>query len=54
MLIRAPIAEWKNDDRKSSTTSDLLHELDWLGGELQHDLCATKMLFQAENMGRYN
>lgn len=51
---RAPIAEWKNDDRKVITTSDLLHMNSGLAWEENYStICdATKMLFQAENMGR--
>ncbi len=50
----APIAEWKNDDRKIITTSDLLHMNSGLAWEENYStICdATKMLFQAENMGR--
>ena len=50
----APIAEWKNDDRKVITTSDLLHMNSGLAWEENYStICdATKMLFLAENMGR--
>lgn len=50
----APIAEWKNDDRKVITTSDLLHMNSGLAWEENYNtICdATKMLFLAENMGR--
>ncbi|MFV5696894.1 serine hydrolase domain-containing protein [Flavobacterium sp. ZT3R17] len=50
----APIEEWKNDNRKLITTSDLLHMnsgLQWV--EDYSTICdATKMLFQAEDMTR--
>ncbi|RTY81211.1 class C beta-lactamase-related serine hydrolase [Flavobacterium sp. ZB4P23] len=48
----APIPEWKNDDRKSITTNDLLHMNSGLEWEEQYDKIsdATKMLFQAEDM----
>ncbi|MCW2120487.1 serine hydrolase domain-containing protein [Flavobacterium sp. 7A] len=49
----APIEEWQKDDRKKITTNDLLHMnsgLEWL--EEYTSICdATKMLFQAEDMG---
>lgn len=50
----APIAEWKNDERKIITTSDLLHMNSGLEWEEKYDkICdATKMLFEAENMSR--
>lgn len=50
----APIAGWKNDERKIITTNDLLHMnsgLQWV--EDYKTICdATKMLFQAEDMSR--
>ena len=50
----APIPEWKNDNRKSITTSDLLHMNSGLQWEEKYDrICdATEMLFQAEDMTR--
>ena len=50
----APIAEWKNDERKIITTNDLLHMNSGLEWEEQYDkICdATQMLFQAEDMSR--
>ena len=50
----APIPEWKNDERKIITTNDLLHMNSGLAWEENYStICdATKMLFQAENMGR--
>ena len=50
----APIAEWKNDERKIITTNDLLHMNSGLEWEEQYDkICdATQMLFQAEDMTR--
>ena len=50
----APIAEWKNDERKIITTNDLLHMNSGLEWEEKYDkICdATKMLFGAENMSR--
>jgi CubicO group peptidase (beta-lactamase class C family) len=50
----APIAEWKNDDRKIITTNDLLHMNSGLEWEEDYStICdATEMLFLAENMGR--
>ena len=50
----APIPEWKNDNRKSITTSDLLHMNSGLEWEEKYDrICdATEMLFQAEDMTR--
>ncbi|WP_166921560.1 serine hydrolase domain-containing protein [Flavobacterium poyangense] len=50
----APIAEWKNDDRKIITVNDLLHMnsgLEWV--ENYNTICdATEMLFLAEDMGK--
>lgn len=48
----APIAAWKNDDRKNITTSDLLHMNSGLEWEEKDDAISdlTKMLFQAEDM----
>ncbi|SEB05948.1 CubicO group peptidase, beta-lactamase class C family [Flavobacterium gillisiae] len=50
----APIVEWKNDNRKIITTNDLLHMNSGLAWEENYSAIsdATKMLFQAENMGR--
>ena len=50
----APIAEWKNDDRKNITVNDLLHMNSGLEWEENYStICdATKMLFQAEDMGK--
>jgi len=50
----APIAEWKNDDRKIITINDLLHMNSGLEWEENYStICdATKMLFQAEDMGK--
>lgn len=50
----APIAEWANDERKIITTNDLLHMNSGLAWEEEYDkICdATKMLFQAEDMGK--
>lgn len=50
----APIAEWKNDDRKNITINDLLHMNSGLEWEENYStICdATKMLFQAEDMGK--
>jgi hypothetical protein len=50
----APIAEWKNDERKIITTNDLLHMnsgLEWVE-DYETISDATKMLFQAEDMAR--
>lgn len=49
-----PIPEWQNDDRKIITTNDLLHMNSGLAWEENYStICdATKMLFQAENMGK--
>ncbi|PXY45050.1 serine hydrolase domain-containing protein [Flavobacterium hydrophilum] len=50
----APVAEWQNDERKNITINDLLHMnsgLEW--EENYNTICdATKMLFQAEDMGK--
>lgn len=50
----APVAEWQNDERKKITINDLLHMnsgLEW--EENYNTICdATKMLFQAEDMGK--
>ncbi|MFH6945460.1 serine hydrolase domain-containing protein [Flavobacterium sp. FlaQc-50] len=50
----APIAEWKNDDRKNITVNDLLHMNSGLEWEENYStICdATKMLFQSEDMGK--
>ena len=50
----APIAEWKNDDRKHISINDLLHMNSGLEWEENYStICdATKMLFQAEDMGK--
>jgi CubicO group peptidase (beta-lactamase class C family) len=50
----APIAEWKNDNRKYITTNDLLHMNSGLEWEEHYDrICdATKMLFQTKDMTR--
>ena len=50
----APIPEWKNDDRKIITTSDLLHMNSGLAWEEDYTAIsdATKMLFLSRNMGR--
>lgn len=50
----APIAEWKSDERSKITTNDLLHMNSGLEWEEKYDkICdATKMLFQAEDMGK--
>lgn len=50
----APITEWKNDDRKNITINDLLHMNSGLEWEENYStICdATKMLFQAEDMGK--
>ena len=50
----APIPEWQNDERKIITTNDLLHMNSGLAWEENYSTIsdATKMLFQAENMGR--
>jgi CubicO group peptidase (beta-lactamase class C family) len=50
----APIAEWKNDERKNITINDLLHMnsgLEWV--EDYSTICdATQMLFLSEDMGK--
>jgi len=50
----APIAEWQNDERKKITINDLLHMNSGLEWEENYStICdATKMLFQAEDMGK--
>ena len=50
----APIDQWKNDDRKMITISDLLHMNSGLEWEENYTkICdATKMLFQAEDMSQ--
>jgi CubicO group peptidase (beta-lactamase class C family) len=50
----APIAEWQKDDRKNITINDLLHMNSGLEWEENYStICdATKMLFQAEDMGK--
>jgi len=50
----APIAEWQKDERALIRTSDLLHMNSGLEWEEKYDkICdATKMLFQAEDMGK--
>lgn len=50
----APIAEWRNDDRKNITVNDLLHMNSGLEWEEDYTkICdATEMLFQAEDMGK--
>lgn len=50
----APIAEWQKDERAIITTKDLLHMNSGLEWEEKYDkICdATKMLFQAEDMGK--
>lgn len=50
----APISEWANDERKNITINDLLHMNSGLEWEEKYDrICdATKMLFQAEDMGK--
>jgi len=49
----APIAEWQEDERAIIRTGDLLHMNSGLEWEEKYDkICdATKMLFQAEDMG---
>ncbi|MEO8517249.1 MAG: serine hydrolase [Flavobacterium sp.] len=48
----APIAEWKNDERKNITTNDLLHMNSGLEWEEDYNKISdvTKMLFLAEDM----
>lgn len=50
----APIAEWKNDDRKIITTSYLLHMNSGLAWDEDYTAIsdATKILFLSRNMGR--
>lgn len=50
----APVAEWKADKRKNITISDLLHMNSGLEWEEDYGKISdvTKMLFQAEDMGR--
>lgn len=50
----APIAEWQKDERKNITINDLLHMNSGLEWEEDYStICdATKMLFQAEDMGK--
>jgi len=50
----APVAEWQNDERKNITINDLLHMNSGLEWEENYStICdATKMLFQAEDMGK--
>ena len=50
----APIAEWQKDERAIIRTGDLLHMNSGLEWEEKYDkICdATKMLFQAEDMGK--
>lgn len=50
----APIAEWQKDERAIITTKNLLHMNSGLEWEEKYDkICdATKMLFQAEDMGQ--
>ena len=50
----APITEWQKDERAIIRTSDLLHMNSGLEWEEKYDkICdATKMLFQAEDMGK--
>lgn len=50
----APVAEWKNDERKNITLNDLLHMNSGLEWEENYStICdATKMILQAEDMGK--
>ena len=50
----APIAEWKNDERKNITINDLLHMNSGLEWEENYNKISdvTQMLFQAEDMSR--
>ena len=50
----APIAEWRNDERKNITINDLLHMNSGLEWEEDYTKISdvTKMLFQAEDMSR--
>ncbi|WP_300569301.1 serine hydrolase [Flavobacterium sp.] len=50
----APVAEWKNDDRKKITTNDLLHMNSGLEWEEDYGKISdvTKMLFLAEDMSK--
>ncbi|TGD58575.1 serine hydrolase domain-containing protein [Flavobacterium humi] len=50
----APVAEWKNDQRKNITTNDLLHMNSGLAWEEDYTKISdvTKMLFQAEDMSK--
>ncbi len=50
----APVAEWQYDPRKKITINDLLHMNSGLEWEENYEtICdATKMLFQAEDMGK--
>jgi hypothetical protein len=51
----APIAEWKNDDRKEIKLTDLLHMSSGLNWEENYGgpSGATNMLFKKKDMGRY-
>ena len=50
----APIAEWKNDERKNITTNDLLHMNSGLEWEEDYNKISdvTKMLFLSEDMSK--
>jgi len=50
----APIAEWKNDERKNITINDLLHMNSGLAWEEDYSKISdvTQMLFQAEDMSQ--